>query len=103
MRLVTVTLLAAFAASPAMAADQNEDAAKEAAVAFLKAVKAKDAAGKEHTAAIDVMPDYLTVGSDTDFVRVPTTPMTAARIADAFGCARPTRKVVDAVYAAAAV
>ncbi|OWK41592.1 hypothetical protein FRUB_03670 [Fimbriiglobus ruber] len=66
-------------------------------------VKAKDAAGKEHTATFEVMPDYLAVGSDADFVRVPMTPMTAARIADAFGCALPTRKVVDEVYRAASV
>ena len=49
------------------------------------------------------MPDYLAVGSDTDFVRVPMTPMTAARIADAFGCALPTRRIVDEVYRAATV
>ena len=66
-------------------------------------VKAKDAAGKEHTAAFEVMPDYLAVGSDADFVRVPMTPQTAARIADAFGCALPTRKMVDDVYRAATV
>lgn len=66
-------------------------------------VKAKDAAGKERTAIIEVMPDYLAVGSDVDFVRVPMTPMTAARIADAFGCALPTRKIVDEVYRAATV
>ena len=39
----------------------------------------KDAAGKEHSATIDVMPDYLAIGSDRDFVRVPMTPMTARR------------------------
>lgn len=55
------------------------------------------------TASIEVMPDYLAVGSDTDFVRVPMTPITAARIADAFGCALPTRKIVDAVYQAATI
>jgi hypothetical protein len=66
-------------------------------------VKAADAAGKEHSAVIEVMPDYLAVGSDTDFVRLPMTPQTAARIADAFGCALPTRKVVDEVYRAATV
>jgi hypothetical protein len=66
-------------------------------------VKAKDATGKEQTAAIEVMPDYLAIGSDMDFVRVPMTPRTAARIADAFGCALPTRKVVDEVYRAAGV
>jgi hypothetical protein len=66
-------------------------------------VKSKDAAGKEQTAIIEVMPDYLAVGSDTDFVRVPMTPRTAARIADSFGCALPTRKVVDEIYRAATV
>ena len=43
MRSLAVGLLFAFAAAPASAADKNEDKAKEAAVAFLKAVKAKDA------------------------------------------------------------
>ena len=66
-------------------------------------VRATDAAGREHTAVFEVMPDYLAVGSDADFVRVPMTPRTAARIADAFGCALPTRKVVDEVYRAATV
>lgn len=66
-------------------------------------VTAKDAAGKEHTAAFEAMPDYLAVGSDADFVRVPMTPQTAARIADAFGCSLPTRKMADAVYQAATV
>ena len=42
MRVLAVGLLFAFAAAPASAADKNEDKAKEAAVAFLKAVKAKD-------------------------------------------------------------
>lgn len=66
-------------------------------------VTAKDATGKERKAVFEVMPDYLAVGSDTDFVRVPMTPGTAARIADALGCALPTRKVVDEVYRAATV
>lgn len=66
-------------------------------------VKAKDAAGKERTVVFEAMPDYLAVGSDADFVRVPMTPQTAARIADAFGCALPTRKIVDEVYRTATV
>jgi hypothetical protein len=66
-------------------------------------VKLKDEVGKEHTATYDVMPDYLAIGSDADFVRVPMTPMTAQRIADAFGCALPTRKTVDDIYANAKV
>jgi hypothetical protein len=64
-------------------------------------VQASDKAGKEHTATFEVMPDYLAVGGNDDFVRVPMTPMTAARIAEAFGCALPTRKIVDEVFTAA--
>ena len=66
-------------------------------------VTTPDAAGKPRTATIEVMPDYLAVGSDADFVRVPMTPRTAALVADAFGCALPTRRVVDEVYRAAAL
>ncbi len=65
--------------------------------------KIKDAAGKERVAVVEVMPDYLAIGSDADFVRMPMNPQTAARIADAFGCALPTRKIVDDVYRTATV
>jgi hypothetical protein len=66
-------------------------------------VRAKDKAGNEHSAAFEVMPDYLAVGTDADFIRLPMTPMTAQRIADAFGCSLPTRKIVDEVYRQASV
>jgi hypothetical protein len=60
------------------------------------------AAGNLH-GTIEVMPDYLAIGSDDDFVRIPMTPQTAQRIADQFGCTLPTRKIVDAIDAAAEV
>jgi len=54
--------------------------------------------GRENiTASFDVMPDYLAVGSDADFVRIPMTPQTAQQIADRFECTLPTRKMVDAI------
>ena len=53
--------------------------------------------GKEVTATIEVMPDYIAIGSDSDFVRIPMTPQTAQQIADQFGCTLPTRKMVDAI------
>lgn len=62
-------------------------------------VMGTDSKGVMHTAAYEVMPDYLAVGSNQDFVRVPLTPMTAMRIADRFGCALPTRKMVNDIYA----
>jgi hypothetical protein len=45
-----------------------------------------------------VMPDYLAVGSDDDYVRMPMTPGSGQAIADAFGCSLPTRKMVDDIY-----
>jgi hypothetical protein len=66
-------------------------------------VQAKDGSGHNHTATFEVMPDYLAVGSDDDFYRVPMTPATAQQVADRFGCTLPTRKMVDLIYAAAEV
>lgn len=56
-----------------------------------------------HVAVARVMPDYLAVGTDEDFVRVPMTPSDAQRVADAADCVLPTPRLVDAVHAAAAV
>ena len=44
------------------------------------------------------MPDYLAIGSDDDFLRIPLTYPTATEIADEFGFVLPTRKMVDAIY-----
>ena len=62
-----------------------------------------DTAGKSHTVRYEVMPDYLAVGSDEDFCRIPMGPVTAQRLADLFGATMPTRSMVDAVYASATV
>jgi len=51
------------------------------------------------TVRICVAPDYLAVGSDADFLRVPLSYPTATRIASEFGFVLPTRKIVDAIYA----
>jgi len=69
------------------------------------AIRAETAAadGTKHRIEFEVMPDYLSVGSDDDFVRVPLTPSSAQRIADALDCSLPTRKMVDAVHASAEV
>ena len=66
-------------------------------------VRAVDAEGKEHTATYRVLPDYLSIGSDADFVRWPMTPQLAQRIADAYGASLPTRKIVDDIARAAKV
>lgn len=42
--------------------------------------------------------DYLSVGTDEDYVRVPLFPKTAQRVADAFGAVLPTPKMVDRIW-----
>ncbi len=49
------------------------------------------------------MPDYLAIGSDADFLRMPLTYPAAVAVASRLGFVLPTRKIVDAVYAAAEV
>ncbi len=70
---------------------------------FLRKFSKVEVKTNQQVATIEVMPDYLSVGSDDDYVRVPMSPLTAQRIADAFGCALPTRKIVDDVYRQAAL
>lgn len=56
-----------------------------------------------HTATIGVLPDYLCIGTNTDFLRIPMNPMTAQRIADLFGGVLPSRRIVDAIWRFASV
>ncbi len=62
-----------------------------------------DAESVRHRIRYRVAPDYLAVGDDGDFARVPLSPSTAQRIADRFGLALPTRRMVDQIHAHAAV
>ena len=57
-----------------------------------------DTAGNTHTIAYEVMPDYLAIGSDQDYCRIPMGPKTAQRIANLFGAILPTSKLVDEIY-----
>lgn len=59
--------------------------------------------GRLLSATILVSPDYLSIGNGQDWARIPLTPMAAQQIADSLGCFLPSRKVVDAIYKAAAV
>lgn len=45
-----------------------------------------------------VLADYLSVGSDTNFIRIPMTPQLAQKIASLFNCTLPTTKMVDDIY-----
>lgn len=50
-----------------------------------------------------VLPDVLSVGIDTDYLRTTINPLTARKIADLFGCVLPTRKIAYQIWQAATV
>jgi hypothetical protein len=52
-------------------------------------------------AVVWVMPDYLAVGSDEDFVRVPLGLDEALTVARRFGFTLPTRKIVNTIHSQA--
>jgi len=64
-------------------------------------VTATDETGARHVATCFVTSDYLAVGTDDDFFRVPITPQAAVTIADPLGCSLLTAKISDDVHAAA--
>lgn len=103
-----------FVAGLGGAGDAERDAAvREALVAgnvpeFLRrlrpvVVRRALAGGIPHALTLCVMPDYLAVGDDDDFVRVPLGLPSALAVAARFGLVLPTRRIVDLVYRAAAV
>ncbi len=67
---------------------------------LMKPVKVKWASpsGMKHECVFKVLPDYMAVGSGSDFVRIPMTADTAQRIADLTDTLLPSVKMVDAIY-----
>jgi hypothetical protein len=61
-------------------------------------LRCKSPSGRNVMATIFVTPDYLAIGSDDDFLRIPMNLHTAIAIADRFGFILPTKKMVDAIY-----
>lgn len=59
--------------------------------------------GQRTRVTICVTPDYLAVGSDSDFVRVPLGLPAAMQVAERFDMVLPTTRMVDAIYAQASV
>lgn len=45
-----------------------------------------------------VLPDYLSLGNDDDFIRTPMSPLTAQTIADNYNATLITKKMVDSIY-----
>ena len=57
-----------------------------------------DSAGIVHKVQYEVMPDYLSVGNDSDFCRIPMNPHTAQRLATLYGASLLTSKLSDHIF-----
>lgn len=57
--------------------------------------------GQEHRMTYWVTPDYLAVGSDSDYFLIPLSAQTGQRVADLVGGSLPTPRMVDAIWEAA--
>ncbi len=73
---------------------------------YRKLIQIKDTVNlgnKVYDVSYYVLPDYLAVGSDSDYFYCPMSPVLAQHVARFFKCALPTRKMVDQIYQAALV
>ncbi len=68
---------------------------------FLRSFVPVEVKSGKNTLTYYVMPDYLSIGTDTDYVHVPLGAPAAQKIADAFGCILPTSKMSDQIWKAA--
>ena len=64
-------------------------------------VRCVDNAEVSHSAIVFVMPDYLAIGDEVDSFRIPLSPNSAVKVADAFGASLITAKISDDIFAAA--
>ena len=58
----------------------------------------RDSTGAVHTLQYEVLPDYLAVGSDQDYCRIPMNPHTAQRLANQFGASLITAQLSDHIF-----
>ena len=66
-------------------------------------LRGKVGGGRTAKVVICVTPDYLALGSDSDFLRIPVGLRTAFAVAASFDFVLPTPKMVDAIYEQAEV
>ncbi len=65
---------------------------------FLRKMVPITISDKGNTLVYNVMPDYISIGNDTDYTRVPISGPSAQKIADAFGTILPTPKMSDQIW-----
>jgi hypothetical protein len=73
---------------------------------YRQLVKITDSAlieGKYAVIEYYVLPDYIAVGTDSNYFYCPMTPALAQRVANKLKCSLPTRKMVDRIYQNASI
>ena len=58
----------------------------------------QDADGNMHSVVLNVLPDFLAIGTDADFLRIPMLPRTAQKLANLYGAVLPTRRISDLIH-----
>jgi hypothetical protein len=70
---------------------------------FLRQFKKITITEKSDTITYLVMSDVLSIGSDSDYIRMPMNPLTAKKIANKYDCTLPTKKMCDQIWKAAEI
>jgi hypothetical protein len=73
---------------------------------YRKLVVIRDTAmimGQLQTIRYYALPDFLAIGSNSDYFYCPMRPQLAQKVADLLGCSLPTRKISDRIYNTAKV
>lgn len=65
---------------------------------FLRQLKPVTVTGSVGKITFYVMSDYISIGSNEDYVRIPMSPLSAQKVADVFSCTLPTRKMVNEIW-----
>lgn len=66
---------------------------------FLKDFKEIRVSDGNNTLVYLTTSDYLSIGHDADYIRMPMNPLSAQLIADKYDCTLPTRKMVNDIWA----
>lgn len=61
-------------------------------------VSITDSTGKKYHAYYLVSKDYVSIGTNSSWARIPLKPQTAQKIANMYHCFLPTRKIVNDIY-----
>ena len=65
---------------------------------FLRNLKPVKVNNGIHEIIYFVTNDYLSIGDDNNYLRIPTTPITAQKIANLYNCTLPTKKMVMDIW-----